>query len=270
MPAQKNKKGEKRPAFPPWMTVGLSYGEVVPPPVRPAGTQVRPPSSALPPIYNRAPAPTTTPAPVATAGYQYPVYLPLAAEPATIPTAPTTAAPTTAATQRTALTPARAFGRWGYGAGYVLDPANYGQDPGRQYAPPGTTQQPTGTGGGKAKAQTVAAPPGVDPKWYAEFQKEHEGQTPEQYYAPTDEGLPHAMADEEWARGFAEMYGRPPNEHDWRAHWFSSRTGATPEQRDKWKMQKLIRQELRKQQQQQPEEVEQRPPVWQPPMIIWR
>ena len=273
-----NKRGTKppAPAIPPWMTTGLSYGEVATPPVMPSQPRTQARYRSYLPLLSQAQprlpsarnlAGTTPP------GYPYPTYLPLAETGGA--TAPAQAS---TGIYRNTLTPARAFGRWGYGINYVLDPANYEQEPGRQYTPPAAAGQGTapageaggGGGGGRApRGGTVPAPAGVNPEWYAQFQREHQGQTPEEFYAKTGEGLPHAMADEEWARGFAEMHGRPPNEYEWSHHWFVSRTGATPQMREEWRMRRIARQEAQKATVKTGGK-EQRPPVWQPPMIVWR
>ena len=72
--------------------------------------------------------------------------------------------------------------------------------------------------------------------WYVEFQKQHQGQTPEEYYAMTSaqagnptEGLGDALSDLEWSQAFARDHGRPPNEDEWRWWWFTTREGGTPE-----------------------------------------
>lgn len=79
---------------------------------------------------------------------------------------------------------------------------------------------PTGGGGGR----TWKAPPGLE-GWYQAFMGEHGGQTPEEFYERTGEGLAEALADREWSQGFAQMYGRPPNDYDWANHWYATRRG---------------------------------------------
>lgn len=174
---------------------------------------------------------------------------------------------------------ARYFGRWGYAMPHVLDPEQVAQDQaqqGRQYTPPGQTgaagAPPAGGGGGGAGGGGgggggyAQAPAGVDPGWYGRFQQEHGGQTPEQFYAQTGEGLAHALADKEWSEGFARMYGRPPSEYDWRAHWFSTRAGGTPESRQSARSSysRWVEQQRDK------EREEQKPPTYMPPAVIWR
>lgn len=88
--------------------------------------------------------------------------------------------------------------------------------------------------------------------WYKAFQDEHEGQTPEQYYKATGEGLAEALADKEWAENFAEDNGRPPTDDEWRWWWFESRTGGAPPGEE-------------------PEEAgEARPPLYVPPPTTWK
>lgn len=166
------------------------------------------------------------------------------------------------------------FGRYGYTIDRAPEIAGQLEEGWKPGATTTTTTSTSTTANQPTRQTTAAAPPGVNIDWYAEFQRQHGGQTPEQYYAKTGEGLAEAMADEEWARGFAEMYGRPPTDDDWRAHWFSTRVGYTPEEYEKWKMRQIVQQEIQRQQeQQQPEpepEPEQRAPIYQPQYITWR
>jgi hypothetical protein len=172
---------------------------------------------------------------------------------------------------------ARYFGRWGYAMPHVLNPEQVAADQAqqaRQYTPPTSPAERVGAtvaaaaagGGGGGGAQYAPAPAGVDAGWYQQFQKEHGGQTPEQFYGQTGEGLPHALADKEWSEGFAQMYGRPPNEYDWRAHWFSTRAGGTPESREKARSNysRWVDKQRDKERQ------EQKPPTYMPPAVIWR
>ncbi len=127
--------------------------------------------------------------------------------------------------------------------------------------------QPAGRGGG---AGFRSAPPGVNPGWYAQFQKEHGGQTPEEFYAQTGEGLPEAMADLEWSQGFAQMTGRAPSQYDWEEHWYATRGYGRPRQQSPreyaaWQKARKERRRAKK-----AEEAEPRPPTYMPPQIIWR
>lgn len=149
----------------------------------------------------------------------------------------------------------------------------------RQYTPPQVGQGAApgggggieaGGGGGGGGGGGRAAPAGVNPEWYAEFQRRHDGQTPEEFYARTGEGLPEAMADAEWARGFAEMYGRAPTDDDWRAHWFATRAGGTPEEREQRRRRRQKERKQVKREQKMKKEEDQRPPLYVPPNIIWR
>lgn len=167
---------------------------------------------------------------------------------------------------------ARYFGRWGYAMGNVLTPGRE-PEPGREYVPPGQAgavgAPPAGGGGGGGGGRGAAAPSGVNPQWYQEFQRQHGGQTPEQFYAQTGEGLAHALADKDWSEGFAQMYGRPPTDDDWRAHWFSTRVGYQPGEGGRgsaaWLKARKERRRAKK-----AGEQEQRPPTYMPPPIIWR
>ncbi len=161
-------------------------------------------------------------------------------------------------------------------------PAQAGAQPTAQ---PGA--QPAGGGGGGGGRGQWQAPPGVNPQWYNQFRQEHGGQTPEQFYGNTGEGLPEAMADEEWGRGFAAMYGRPPTEDDWRAHWFATRGGGgggTPtrrelRQQEAWQKERRAQRRARqrgmgeKESEQTRTGEEQRAPrapLYVPPQITWR
>ena len=135
-----------------------------------------------------------------------------------------------------------------------------------QYRPP--TQQQAG-----GQAPYAQAPQGVDPGWYRRFQGEHEGQTPEQFYGAqgTGEGLAEALGDLEWSQGFAGMYGRPPTDDDWKAWWFQSRVGASPQDIAYWQSPAGKRDLQRKRERASGGEgVGPRPPNWIPPPITWR
>jgi hypothetical protein len=69
----------------------------------------------------------------------------------------------------------------------------------------------------------ATAPPGVDAGWYKQFQIEHDGEKPEDFYARTGEGIDEALEDRDWGNRFAQMYGRPPSEYDWEEYWYASR-----------------------------------------------
>lgn len=130
-------------------------------------------------------------------------------------------------------------------------------------APAMPPQVPQGAGGGQQQ-QGSPAPPGINQKWWNDFTKEHEGQNPIEFYGATGEGLAEALADLEWSQGFAEMYGRPPTDDDWRAWWMKTRGGPTPEEIEAMREQRRkIAQEIR-------DETRQRPPLWVPPQTIWR
>lgn len=217
------------------------------------------------------------------AGGPYPLYL---------PTITRTGGAGTAGGQPAQPSAARYFGRWGYAMPHVLSPEQIEADralaqTGRQYTPPGPAAgvgaavieagRPGG-GGGAGGGGLAAAPPGVNPGWYAEFQRRHGGQTPEEFYGRTGEGLPEAMADLEWSQGFAQMYGRPPTEDDWKAHWFATRVGRqpgegtmggmTPRQYERWQRARKERRRAKKAEKEGTNEP--RPPTWMPPQIIWR
>jgi hypothetical protein len=81
--------------------------------------------------------------------------------------------------------------------------------------------------------------------WYEEFQRQHEGQTPERFYGgPTAEpgdwpSLQSALRDKDWSEGFADMYGRPPGEDDWNAWYYSQPGHYVPEfSRSEWRTKK--------------------------------
>lgn len=142
-----------------------------------------------------------------------------------------------------------------------------------------------GAGGGTSRGWKV--PPGVDAGWYGEFQKQHGGETPEDFYGRNREGLAEALADREWSQGFAQMYGRPPGEEDWNAWYFHSR-GGNPQWAAMTKAQRKAERKLSKQtarnewaasqgyknwaeyKRQTAEPEEDRPPLYQPPQIYWR
>lgn len=96
--------------------------------------------------------------------------------------------------------------------------------------------QPAGGAAGPAEAGYALQPPPVlldrygYGAWYEEFQRQHEGETPERFYggAGTAQGdwpsLRQALRDKDYSEGFAEMYGRPPSDYDWKA-WYYSQPG---------------------------------------------
>lgn len=124
-----------------------------------------------------------------------------------------------------------------------------------------------GSGGG-----LYSAPPGVNPGWYAQFQREHGGQTPEEFYGQTGEGLPEALADREWAEGFAQMTGEPPSQYDWEEHWYSTRGYGRPREQSprEYAAWQKARKERRRARMKEKGEQEPRPPTYMPPPIIWR
>lgn len=124
----------------------------------------------------------------------------------------------------------------GAGAAWLpWDPNYYAQGPGGQLVGAMVEQAiqnaqagaggtgTAGAGGGTTSRRAWKAPPGVDAAWYNQFRQEHGGETPEDYYGRTREGLSEALADREWSQGFQQMYGRPPTDDDWQAWWYSSR-----------------------------------------------
>jgi len=88
------------------------------------------------------------------------------------------------------------------------------------------TPAPT-TGEGTVKTKYREAPAGVPAGWYRQFQEEH-GETPEEFYKRTGEGLDEALADRAWGEQFARDTGRPPNEDEWRYNWYMTRRGHPP------------------------------------------
>jgi hypothetical protein len=89
---------------------------------------------------------------------------------------------------------------------------------------------------GSTEQQYAPAPRGVPAGWYKEFQREH-GQTPEQYYGRTGEGLDEALADKSWGEQFATERGRAPTKTEWENHWYNTRRGGRPTfSRDQWKV----------------------------------
>lgn len=117
-----------------------------------------------------------------------------------------------------------------------------------------------GGGGGQAPPPTPApaqapqystAPPGVDEGWWVQFQVEHEGQDPEEYYGAQGEGLAEALGDLEWSQQFEADNGRPPTEDEWRWWWFHKRGMMTPEEAATTTAE------------------EPRPPLWIPPQVAW-
>ena len=272
--------GAPQPGFAPFWLQG---GQTTPPPPAPvlsqiAGRGMQGQQMGYLPTITRTgrTLPPRTPAPRVPTTPAFP-YLPT-----TLRTPPPTAQPGTAGTAGGPWQPPHEemFGWW---TPEQQAQVTYAGE--RQYAPPGELEQqaitpPAGGGGGGGGGRGMQAPPGVDPGWYAQFQREHGGQTPEQFYGQTGEGLAHAMADKEWSEGFARMYGRPPSEHDWRAHWFSTRVGyqpgenrmagMTPRQYERWQRARKERRRAKKREQAMGGKEERRPPVWMPPAIVWR
>lgn len=220
----------------------------------------------LPEVYNRGAAAQTqyptarfgVPMTQTATGGPYPLYL---------PTITRTGTPRAAAGAAQPWRPPyeEAFGWW--------TPEQQAQVTYATQAPTPAAPPAGGGGGGGRGRGLVAAPPGVNPGWYAQFQREHEGQTPEQFYGQTGEGLPEAMADEEWARGFAQMMGRAPSQYDWEEHWYSTRGYGRPREQSprEYAAWQKARKERRRAKKAEKEGTDQpRPPVWMPPQVIWR
>lgn len=148
------------------------------------------------------------------------------------------------------------------------------QNPQPATLPTGAGGAPGGPGAGRGSATPPApanpAPPGINQGWWDAFTREHGGENPQEFYERSGEGLQDALWDRDWSEQFARDTGRPPNDDEWRAHWFMTRTGATQEQRDEWKRAKEIRRALRRYGDREPSEpFQQRPPVYVPPYVIW-
>lgn len=147
----------------------------------------------------------------------------------------------------------------------------YGQSAGGGALPPGYPDQ-QGTQQGQAQAQGKgAAPQNWFDRWQQEFQGEHGGASPSDWYKKQGEGLAEALGDREWSQRFAREQGRPPNQTEWEDHWYISRTGRprpvfSPEQ---WKKLRSMMKGRRRSSGGGAEE-EQRPPNYVPPMTIWR
>lgn len=118
------------------------------------------------------------------------------------------------------------------------------------------------TPGGRVEQQYAPAPPNVDAAWYKQFQVEHDGETPEKFYARTGEGLDEALADREWGDRFARMMGRAPTEWDWEEHWYSTRAYGRPQGNPGpgWR---------RKSKRGATDDIK-RPPLYVPPQTSWR
>lgn len=105
-----------------------------------------------------------------------------------------------------------------------------------QYAPP--TYQ---SWMGKYIPQQALGP------WWQEFTQAHGGQTPVQYYGQAGQnelggagyspegtaGLGQALEDLQWSQQFAAAAGRPPNDREWRDHWYAIRGLNNPEGQEK-------------------------------------
>lgn len=107
-----------------------------------------------------------------------------------------------------------------------------GMDGGLRYPIQGQAPEAPAKGGGGVGGGGYPSwfPPGIDPKWYAQFMKEHGGQTAEQFYSNVGrygEGLAEALADRQWGDEFAREHGgRAPTQDEWTAHYYGSRPGA--------------------------------------------
>lgn len=143
------------------------------------------------------------------------------------------------------------------GSGWPAPPATAPTSGGRTTQGQAAPRPPTDQGAGPA-------PPGLSQQWWDAFAAEHEGQNPLEFYGAQGEGLSEALADLEWSQGFAEMYGRPPTDDDWRAHWMATRGGPTPEQIEFW------REQRRKFKEKVADAERERPPLYVPPQVIWR
>ncbi|HUT15015.1 MAG TPA: hypothetical protein VMY98_02085, partial [Anaerolineae bacterium] len=56
--------------------------------------------------------------------------------------------------------------------------------------------------------------------WAEAFKVEHGGRDPLQVYERHEQPLVAAMVDKLWGEDFATKTGRPPNDAEWRAHWY--------------------------------------------------
>jgi len=89
---------------------------------------------------------------------------------------------------------------------------------------PGSAPGGAAGAGAGVGAQYEPAPRGVPAGWYRQFQQEH-GETPEQFYGRTGEGLDEAWADKQFGDEFYRQYGRAPNEQEWEENWYQTRRG---------------------------------------------
>jgi hypothetical protein len=178
--------------------------------------------------------------------------------------------------------PAMAPGQAGYQGAYNEPAYTMGNAP---QAP----QAPTAGGAGGQAGGGYRPPPGIDPAWYREFQQQHGGKAPEQFYGGHGEGLAEALADREWSQGFQQMTGHAPSQYDWENWYYQSRYGGRPgpprgsreyeamRAAEKYKSEKRTHKWRRKQRiaagTEKPRkkgEPEQRPPLWVPPQVTWR
>lgn len=178
---------------------------------------------------------------------------------------------------------------WGRAEGPGRSRLPGGRPPGG--GPPGPqAPAPPGGGGGRTTQQGGPQfrnpPEGVDAVWYRAFQREHDGQTPEEFYggqplegmSPQDRNfhLGWAIRDREWSQGFKDYAGKEPTDDDWRAHWHASRPGMQRPwyegmnpgrvariqgQRRRWRMQRRREGEG---------DTGQRAPNFMPPVTYWR
>ena len=111
-------------------------------------------------------------------------------------------------------------------------------------------------------------PPFVPEGWWEEFQAQHEGETPLEYYGEQGYGgdsLGAALKDLEWSQGFAlANAGKPPSESDWVQHWYHKQGMMTHEEYADYK-EKLGK----KRKKAKDEAPVPRPPTWIPPQVWW-
>ena len=137
--------------------------------------------------------------------------------------------------------------------------------------------------GGPAKPKYKAPPKYLDPKyrqWYADFQKAHGGQTPEEYYKATgaqgqetNQGwewmspLEQAIADLEWSKGWEDTYGpnRPLTQRDWELHWYETHGGYPMSDAERRAAKKQRREEWKKENKPKPTPT----PAWNPSPVYW-
>jgi hypothetical protein len=71
------------------------------------------------------------------------------------------------------------------------------------------------------QAQSTA-PPGTDQQWWSDFEREHQGINPSDYYHGD---LNKALYDKAWGEKYADLYKQPPDMYAWKDSYYDRARG---------------------------------------------